>query len=150
METQTQQLYLFKSRIPSCSYAFKKGKLAQFRRGEYVTSNLEEVQELADEIKLGHPMIYVDEKDFEVSPDRFDPIAALRKKIRDEIIAEELAKMQAATNPERDMGKSKQGPLNAASTSDIAPVAIGGPGSASLAALKSKVAEVANLQNTSK
>lgn len=141
--SEAQQLYLFKSRIPSCSYAFKKGKLAQFRRGEYVTSDQNEVKELMEEIELNHPTIYVDEKEFKVSPDRFDPIAALRKKIRDEIIAEEIAKMQAATNPERDMGESSQGPLNAASTSDIAPVAIGGDGTqARLAALRQQVAKI--------
>jgi hypothetical protein len=52
-----------------------------------------------------------------------DPMHALRRRI----IAEEIDRIREATqNPNRDMGESKAGPLNAQSTQNIAAVAAGG------------------------
>lgn len=138
----TPQKHLFKSRIPSCQYAFKKGRLAIFRRGEYITDVQEEIDELTSEIASGHPTLYVDPKEVTVSPERDDPIASLRAKIALEERARILEEMAAATNPGRDLGTSEQGKLNAASTSDIAPTAANGDASARLAALRSQVAVV--------
>jgi hypothetical protein len=140
--TQLDQIHLFKSRMSSCNYIFKNGKIAQFIRGEYTTNVAYEVAELEYEVSLGHPQIFINDQERVVAVDRNDPIAALRRKI----IAEEreriMAEVRAATALDRDMGTSEQGKFKPASTSDIAPLTAEGDGSARLQNLKSAVAQV--------
>ncbi len=141
--------YLFKSRMGSMSYILKDGASAVFIRGEYKTDVPSQIAELAKEVDDGHPMIYIDANEVTVSPDRDDPIATLRKRIAQEERARILEEMAAATNPARDMGTSEQGKLNAASTSDIAPVAAGGDATARLTAIKASIAQVTSVQTPS-
>lgn len=107
------------------------GKVAHFivgpgqRFGRYITSNPVEIALLNKEIELRHPNIFVDANESELTPEMADPLTALRARIRAEILAEEQAKVAAATNPERNMGNSEQGKLNAQSTSDVAATALG-------------------------
>ena len=144
---ETRQL--FKSRMSSCSYIFRNGKRAVFQMGCYITSNGEEITELLAEIANGHPTFYQDPNEIFVSEDRSDPIAALRKRIAGEERAKLLAEMQAATDPSNDFGTSAPGVFTPASTSDIAPVAIGGDASARLTGIKKSVAAVASAPATS-
>lgn len=141
-QSQTEKMFkVYKNTLLSCKYGFKNGKVANFVDGKYLTDNPEEQKELEEEISLGHPNLYIDPKENQVSAkDLEDPMHKLRAKMREEIIAE-LAQRSAETdNPNRDMGNSSQGKLTPANTQTIAPVAAGGNGisSAQLVALANK------------
>jgi hypothetical protein len=116
---------LYKSTAPSIKYIFKNGNVAIFIRGCYATSDETEIKELDADLAYIQE-IYFDEKEPIMTPEREDPIAALKARLREEILAEEAAKIAKATNPENDFGNYESGKVNAASTSDIAPVAAGG------------------------
>jgi hypothetical protein len=55
-----------------------------------------------------------------------------------------LAEQAKMIDPSNNMGESKQGPLKAASTTDIAPVTIGGPSVASLMSAAAKLGQQTN------
>jgi len=86
--------------------------------------------------------MYVDPNEITVSLDRTDPVAALKGRMRLEVLQELQAEMAAATNPNNDMGNSDPGKFTPASTSNIAAVTAGGDASTRLAALKTSVAKV--------
>lgn len=96
----------FKASLPGLNYVFKNGDIAQFivrdtnGVGLYHTDDEEKIAELEQEVKKGNPYIYIDPKEKEVDIEALTPMARLRKQIRAEILAEELAK----TNPANNMG----------------------------------------------
>lgn len=96
------------------------------RAGRYFTTNPVEIALLDNEIALGHPNIYVDDNERELTEEAADPVSFMKASIRAQLIKELGLNELRATDPERDMGKSEQGKLNAASTTDIASVAAGG------------------------
>jgi hypothetical protein len=118
------------------SNASVNGRIAYFivppgkRFGWYMTKNPVEIALLDQEVMSNHPNIFIDKDEWEVTPEMADPMMALRAKIRAEIIAEEKARIELISDPNRDMGESVQGKLNAQSTADIAPTAAGGGPSA--------------------
>lgn len=120
---------VFKSAIPSVNYIFGNGKPAIFVNGKFATTIESEIAELENEIRLGHPHIYIDENEKEIDSSAIDPISSLRAQIEKEI----MDKMAAATNPENDMGTSEQEKLKVATSADVAQAAQGGSGT-SLAA----------------
>jgi len=87
--------------------------------------------------------MYVDPNEITVSLDRTDPVAALKGRMRLEVLKELQAEMAAATNPNNDMGNSDPGKFTPASTSSIAAVTVNGDASARLVALRASVAKVA-------
>lgn len=98
-------LHLFRSNLPSCKYIFRSGKVAEFVAGNYITKNQKEIDELNEEISYGHPHLFVEAGRTTVQADELDPLNALKKKLRQEILAE----MDAASgNPHRDLGTSVQ------------------------------------------
>ncbi len=133
---------LFKSRMPNWVFIFPNGKRAVFSKGMYMTTDPKEIAHLNLEIELGHPAMYVDPNEVTVSLDRIDPVAALKGRLRQELLAEIAAEMAAATNPANDMGNSEQGKLKPASTSDIVAVTAGGDAAARLANLRATVQKV--------
>lgn len=120
-----KQLHLFMSNIPSSRYIFKNGKVANFVGGIYTTSIASEIEELDSEVDNGHPHISIDSSRRVISADELDPMVALKKKLRAEILAE-----QAAINPPgRDFGQSDEGKQVGLQTSaSIAPVTAGSQG----------------------
>lgn len=144
-ETKKPRPRLYKHNMGSAKYGFGilvspdgkhenkscNGKEAVFilgpgRVGRYFTTNPVEIALLDQEIALGHPNIFVDANEYELSEEAADPVSFMKAKIRAEVIAEMKRNELAATDPARDMGTSEQGKLNAANTSDVAPVAAGG------------------------
>ncbi len=147
MTTPTQNLpYLFKSPTPNWVYIFPNGKRLIFSKGIATTSDPKEVAHLNLEIELGHPQIFVDPNEVQVSLDRVDPIAALKGRLRMELLAEIAQEMAAATNPGNDMGKSEQGKFKPASTSDMLAVTANGDAAARMAALRAATAKVESSQ----
>lgn len=115
------QLHVYKNRLPSCHYVFKDGSQATFVNHEFKTANEYEIAQLDKEVKLNHPHIYIDKANAVISKKLdADPMAALREKIRAEILAEQQPK---------DMGSNivQDGTqLKPSSTADIAPASANG------------------------
>jgi hypothetical protein len=119
-----QMLRLYKATLPSINYVFRNGKPAIFVQGRFSTGVPDEIAELDDEIAKGHPHIFVDAEEKEISSVFVDPIQALRSKIE----AEVRAQMAAASNLSNDRGNYDQGKLVPASSTDVAVAAEGGSG----------------------
>lgn len=85
-------LKLFKSRTSSVQYVFKNGLMAHFVGGRYTTDKEAQIAELEEEIKLGHPTFYIDEKETEVDSTQLDPLEFIKKKAVAEYIAAQKAK----------------------------------------------------------
>jgi hypothetical protein len=108
------------------TYVFPRGTVAHFKGGMYITGNEEEIEHLDAQIKANAfaGLIFIDPNARTVTAEQENPMLALRKKF----FAEFLSEQQRLTSPDNDMGETDQGRLNPASTTDIAPVAIGGDG----------------------
>lgn len=132
-------LRVYKSHLPYCKYAFGNGSEAEFIKGVYYTKNEAQIDELDAMIARGHSVFYIDPNESAIVAEDRDPMVKLRKQIRADLIAEGYAKI----NPDNNMGSSTQGPLNAASSRDIAAVSAGGDGATSGAKLASLVAGLA-------
>lgn len=84
------QLHVYNNRLPSCHYVFKDGSQATFVNGIYKTGNPYEIEQLDKEVRMNHPHIFIDKSTPAVVSAKLDadPMAALRDKLRAEIIAE--------------------------------------------------------------
>jgi len=136
--------HLFKSPLQSWVFILPNGKRLNFIKGICITSDPKEIAHLNMEIDLGHPSMYVDPNEITVSLDRTDPVAALKGRMRLEVLKELQAEMAAATDPNNDMGNSDPGKFTPASTSSIAAVTANGDAAARLANLRNSVAKVAD------
>lgn len=123
---------LYKSTIPFNNIIFPNGHVAHFKGGMYATDNPAYVDYLDKQIAQNGfgGVVYIDPKATTITAEQENPMLALKKKFFEEFEQQRLAKM----NPNNDMGSSEQGKLNPASTSDIAPVALGGDASSHLRA----------------
>jgi len=136
MSTSTAQTdgakRLYKSTIKFNNVIFPNGHVAHFKGGMYATDNPAYIAYLDKEIAENGfgGIIFIDPNATTITAEQENPMLALRKKFFEEFQAEK----QAQINPGNDMGTSEQGKLNPASTTDIAPVALGGDGAASLRA----------------
>ena len=119
-------LNVFQSTFPSINYIFGNGKPAIFQGGYYRTAIQWEIDELDNEIRMGHPHISrpTDESARVVSSDMIDPMDILRAKI----IAEYEAKKVVDASGDRDMGTYVAPALKPASSKDVAEAAAGGSG----------------------
>lgn len=137
-------LRVYKCTFMSTSYLMPNGKPCIFVNGVYRTNNPAEIAEFDSMIANGHPHFFIDPNEREVDSGLVDPMEAMRHRIIEEYKA---SMVQAAGDPDRDMGKSDQtARLNVASTRNIEEAAAGGSGS-SLAARLMKIAPPAG-QNT--
>ena len=123
---------LYKSTIKFNNVIYPNGHVAHFKGGMYATDNPAYIEYLDKEIAANGfgGIIYIDPNATTITAEQENPMLALRKMFFEEFQAEKLAQV----NPGNDMGSSEQGKLNPASTTDIAPVALGGDGAASLRA----------------
>jgi hypothetical protein len=128
---------LYKSTIKFCNIILPDGTRLDFKGGMYITGDESVISYLDRAIARNEYVgqIYIDPNARTVTAEQENPLLALRKKM----YAEFLAEQQAQLNPANDMGTSTQGPLKAASTTDIAPVTIGGPSVASLMTAAAKL-----------
>lgn len=124
---------LYKSTIKFNNIVFPNGHVAHFKGGYFATDVPEQIEYLDAQIaKKGFDgIIYIDPDAQTITAEQENPMLALRKKFYEEFQAEQRAHL----NPNNDMGTSEQGPLKPASTTDIAPVALGGDGAAGLRAV---------------
>jgi len=122
---------LYKSTFKFGSFVFPNGHKADFKGGMFATDNPYYIQELDKEIAGGHPQMYIDPNARTITASQENPMLALKRKFYEEFQAE----LQANLNPKNDMGTSEQSKLNAASTTSIAPVALGGDGTSTSARL---------------
>ncbi len=129
---------LFKGTMPYFQCLFKNGKPAIFCDFKFSTSIEAEVAELMAEVEARHPNIYIDANETTVDTVKQDPVAALRIKFREELLAEQAA--TAASGNSKDMGTSRQGPLEgiASSASILAAAAGSSSGGTLIAAAPSK------------
>jgi hypothetical protein len=56
----SQNLTLFKARVPSCSFVTSSGIIVVFSGGKYATGNAKIIEELKAEIEAGSPLFYLD------------------------------------------------------------------------------------------
>lgn len=113
---------LYKSNIKSFNMFTDKGKRIIFVNGMYHTADKHIISYLDAEIEGGLTEVRVDPNEMYFDPAKYDPKAAMRNAIIEELIQAGIL----ATDPRRDMGKSEQGKLNAASSTSVAPVTVGG------------------------
>jgi hypothetical protein len=132
LDTPVAEKRLYKSTLPFNNIIFPNGHVAHFKGGFFATAEPEQVKYLDEQIaKNGFGgIIYIDENARTITAEQENPMLALRKKFFEEFQAEQAAFL----NPSNDMGTSDQGKLKPASTTDIAPVALGGDGAASVRA----------------
>jgi hypothetical protein len=104
---------LFKSRASVMGYVFRSGKGVHFLDHNYTTTSEAEIAELNEEVKNGHPDIYIDTDMVTVDTDQLSPMAVLRAKIAEE----ERAKIMAAIRAGNDMGSTQAGRLEGIATS---------------------------------
>lgn len=114
-----KQIMEFSSTLLSNQYHFgyPGGGTAIFFNGRYRTDNPEEIKELKSEVDKGNPYI---NSYREVDALKEDPLAALRAKLKQEVL-EEFKKGEArATNPNNDMGGNvgSPGAFGAANTNE--------------------------------
>jgi trehalose/maltose hydrolase-like predicted phosphorylase len=123
---------LYKSTARSCNVITPQGETLHFKFGRFATRDEYEIAWLDGMIKRNEfaGQIYIDPNARTLSEEEENPMKALEK----QIIAKYLSDQAKHLDPSNDMGESKQGPLKATSTSDIAPVALGGDGAARLMA----------------
>lgn len=131
-DTSQEVKRLYKSTIKFNNIIFPNGHVAHFKGGMYVTDNPEYISYLDAQIAQNGfgGVIYIDPEARTITAEQENPMLALKRKFYEEFEAERAAKM----NPSNDMGSSEQGKLNPASTTDIAPVALGGDASSHLRA----------------
>lgn len=113
---------LYFASMPFMNYVFTKGKIAVFRHHKFATDIPEEIEQLDNEVRLGHPYISVKKDQMYVTAEDEDPIKAFKAKI----IAEYEAEKAKHIDPANDMGTYRQEAIRPASTTDIASVAAGG------------------------
>jgi hypothetical protein len=116
VEKPKESRRVYKSGMKSMQMITPKGHKILFVNGRYITDNADVIEYLDKEIAAGHPDVRIDSNEMYYDPQVHDPVAALRKKFRDELLAEMAA---VAGNPTRDMGQSVQGNLSPASTTSI-------------------------------
>lgn len=129
MTTATEKR-LYKSTIKFNNIIFPNGHVAHFKGGMFATENPDHIAYLDSQIAQNGfgGVVYIDPEARTITAEQENPMLALRKKFY-----EEFQKEQAAhVDPSNDMGSSEQGKLKPVSTTDIAPVALGGDGAASL------------------
>ena len=114
---------LYKSTFPVVNVISPIGKVIEFRGGIFITDETDLIEYLDDQVakRAFGGQIYIDPNARTITAEQENPMLALKKKFY-----EQFQKDQASfINPANDMGTSDQGKLKPASTTDIAPVALG-------------------------
>lgn len=132
----TEKFNIYFSNPASMQVISSRGKPMMFVSGRYHTKDPGEIQDLDNLCENGSGAVFKNPDMLQLSGDQLDPMNVLKAKH----IKEYLEQQAQMLNPNNDGGTSVQGPLNAASTTSIAPVAAGGVSSvgAAIAAMKTK------------
>ena len=121
-KTSPDQFHIFFSSSPSMQIIDTKGQPIVFVSSRFHTKDPDRIAFLQKMIADGTSAVFTDPNQLTLSAADLDPLTVLKKKHIAEFLAEQAKHLDPANNP----GASVQGPLNAASTTDIAPVAAGG------------------------
>lgn len=97
-----KQFAVFRNTILNCRYTLKNGKDCIFYNGEFLTDNLGEIDELMEEIKSGHPFIFIDKNRLVVTKSDLDPLEQIKKKAIEEYKAQVAAAANAQTESTSD------------------------------------------------
>jgi hypothetical protein len=97
--------HVFCSRLSSCNYVLKDGKVVHFVAGRYYTDVKKEIDELTELCEGNHETFYVDPGQKEVDTETLDPLSYIKKKAVEEYIAAQAAAMK----PTNDRGNTTQG-----------------------------------------
>lgn len=109
-------LNVYYSRITSCRFVFPDGSEAAFIGGRYTTDDPVKISCLNNEVKLGHPHIFIDPNLIQMDHTDLDPMEVMRKKIIAEAIASgELQRVFTKSTSESQ-------PLRPSSSSDLVDV----------------------------
>lgn len=103
---------IFKCRSPVMGYTLKAGRLIHFVKHIYATDNESEIKELTELCKEGG-IYYIDSDMVTADSEDLNPIAVLKRQMREEILAEQAA----ANDKERDIGASDTSKLGMVATS---------------------------------
>lgn len=87
---------IFKTTLPHIVYVTKKGKNLMFSNYKHVTDNRQDIAELEDEIKSGHPHLYIDAAEAEIDTTLQDEIAKAQKDAALKVMEEHAAKTSGA------------------------------------------------------
>ena len=119
----SKQFHQYFSARPKISITMPNGNRIYFQAGSYVTDNEIEIEFLDEQIKLGHPIIYVQKGKELITQEQLDPLAAVKAKA----VAEYLEKQNAQQDPSRDMGTTEKSGAGAdiATTKSIASITVG-------------------------
>ncbi len=121
-ETTQETLFnIYFCNPPSMQVISSKGKPMVFISGRYHTKDAGEIAELDSLCEHGSGSVFKDPNRLTMSASELDPMNVLRAKFFKEFQEQQAAHL----NPANDVGDSVQGPLKAASTSDIAPITAG-------------------------
>lgn len=134
-QVSQDRFHVFYSVTPSMQVIDTKGQPIVFIAGRFHTKNADQIAFLQKMIADGSQAVSVNPDQLTMSADDLDPMEALKKKF----IAEYLEQQAQQLSPEANVTESKQEPLNAASTTSIAPVAAGG-GQTALASITARLA----------
>ena len=134
MSDTTIPFHVFYSTAKSMQVIDSKGQPIVFVSGRYHTRDKSKIDFLNKMIEDGTTAVFTNPDQLTMSDADLDPMETLKRKHIAEYLAEQAKHLDPANNP----GNSVQGPLNAASTTSIAPVAAGG-GQSALAAVTAKL-----------
>lgn len=117
-----KQYHQYFSARPVINITTPLGRKIRFVGGTYITDVAAEIEFLDNEVKNGHPIIFVKEDQKVVSEEALDPLAAIKKKA----VEEYLAKQKEQADPNRDMGNTVQNnAVNMATSKSIAQITAG-------------------------
>lgn len=123
----------FFSLSPSVQTVTPKGKVIAFMGGRYVTTDKDEIAYL-QELAASSQYITVKEEEATVTQAALDPIQALRRKIMEELKAEQAAQVDGS----RDMGSYQQPAMQPQSSKDVQATTVGSLHAKIAASLKAK------------
>ena len=131
-ETQVIETVFFTTK-GNIKYIFKNGKEAPFvglPEGKYATSVDWEIEELMHEIKNAHPFIH--QKDGQETQIAGETVyEAMKKKMREDILAEIAAETARANDATKNVSVSVTERLKATTTANVASAAAGSSSAAS-------------------
>ena len=95
--TEAKVYQVYKSTIANQRLITPTGRLIKIIGGQYITDNKEDIEFLDKEISSGFPYI---KKEKEITSEDLDPMAVLRRQIREEVLAEQSSTRDLGNDPE--------------------------------------------------
>lgn len=117
------QYHQYFSTRPRISIVLPSGDRISFVAGQYITDKEKEIEYLDEQVKSGHPMIYVKKGSETVTEAQLDPLAAVKAKA----VADYMAQQEKQQDPSRDMGNTANSGAgtDVATSRTIAPITVG-------------------------